>query len=143
MSKPLATASIELQRLDLEPVKLKLTHKEEGGDWTREQADRVGVWYKRFLFLVAKYPEKVIVPTRMIDEMWHAHILDTIKYEKDCDRIFGHFLHHFPYFGMRGESDAQELRRCFEETKKLFVQDFLEDLSASPMTCYPMTCHNK
>jgi hypothetical protein len=47
---------------------------------------------------------------KIVDEIWHQHILDTHAYHRDCDAIFGSYLHHFPYFGMRGDADAQALR---------------------------------
>lgn len=51
-------------------------------------------------------------------------ILDTEKYAQDCERVFGYFLHHFPYFGMRGEEDAAKLAASAGETKGLFEQEF-------------------
>jgi hypothetical protein len=32
------------------------------------------------------------------DKVWHAHILDTTKYSDDCNRAFGHLLHHAPNY---------------------------------------------
>ena len=34
----------------------------------------------------------------------------------DCDTIFGRFLDHFPYFGMRGENDARAVNDAYTET---------------------------
>lgn len=112
--------------IDLHMVKSKLCLPEdqEGKGWSPEQADRVEVWYKRFLKLNLLYPTKSIVPTRMIDVMWHAHILDTRAYASDCGQVFGEYLHHFPYFGLRGEDDARDLAESFAETCELFVLHF-------------------
>jgi hypothetical protein len=44
------------------------------------------------------------------------HILDTAAYREDCDEIFGRFLDHFPYFGMRDEQDAQALEHAYADT---------------------------
>lgn len=98
--------------------------KKEGKGWTRAQADAVEDAYKQFLQLNLKYPGKSIVPTATCDAFWHAHILDTQKYAEDCQKIFGYFLHHFPYFGMRGEEDAANLNQSFEETKALYASEF-------------------
>ncbi|AEV39339.1 hypothetical protein PSE_4837 [Pseudovibrio sp. FO-BEG1] len=35
-------------------------------------------------------------PSKAVDIVWHTHILFTEKYFKDCDEIFGHYLHHRP-----------------------------------------------
>jgi hypothetical protein len=62
------------------------------------------------------YPDADIVPCAIVDEIWHAHILDTLAYHEDCDAIFGEYLHHFPYFGMRGEDDAAALLDAYDDT---------------------------
>jgi hypothetical protein len=45
-----------------------------------------------------------------------SHILDTIAYRQDCDVIFGEFFDHFPYFGMRGEEDVENLLDAYVDT---------------------------
>src|SRR5437763_7529079 len=87
-----------IQALDLDGIKLKLMDAEEGQGWSREYADRVEIAYRRFLALMAKYPEETIAPTKDVDKFWHGHILNTMKYGRDCENVFGYFLHHFPYF---------------------------------------------
>jgi hypothetical protein len=68
------------------------------------------------------------VPTHEIDEFWHQHILDTLKYVDDCQYVFGYFLHHYPYFGLRGAEDAQALADSFEKTRALFIEHFNHEL---------------
>lgn len=111
-----------IQRLDLEPIKFKLI-KEHG--WTLESADQVEKFYKLYLELHILYPQTTHVPTIHVDEMWHAHILDTAKYMRDCNEIFGYYLHHYPYLGTRGEQDAIRLETMFGETAQRF-RDRLE-----------------
>lgn len=115
-----------IQELDLDPIKVKLMDAEEGEGWTLEKADEVEKWYKRFLLLNFKYPDKHVVPPKSVDTFWHQHILDTRKYHEDCEQVFGYFLHHFPYFGMRGEEDAADLERAFDETLALFYREYGE-----------------
>jgi hypothetical protein len=105
-------------------IKRKLQDKEEGKGWSIEVCEDVEIEYKRFLALKRKYPENDIVPHRNIDTFWHQHILDTQKYQDDCTNVFGYFVHHFPYFGMNGVADAQNLSDSFEETKKLYKKHF-------------------
>ena len=57
---------------------------------------------------------------------WHTHILDTQKYMLDCENLFGRYIHHFPYFGMRGEKDRNQLKKSFYETEELFLLHFSE-----------------
>lgn len=113
-----------IQALDLEPIKFKLMDKREGCGWTREQADHHELEYKRFLTLLAKYPGELIAPSTTVDKFWHGHILDTMKYAEDCERVFGYFLHHFPYFGMRGDEDAANLAAAAVNMKRLYEQEF-------------------
>jgi len=77
------------------------------------------------------FPAQSLVPSKDIDAFWHQHILDTKKYAEDCDMIFGYFLHHFPYFGIRGEDDARSLKEAFADTKKLFLDYFGIDIMTS------------
>ena len=65
--------------LDLEPIKFSLTQREEGNGWSVDKAEIMASWYRRFLYLVHLYPEKVVVPDKEIDAFWHTHILDTKK----------------------------------------------------------------
>ena len=110
--------------LDLDPIKFKLMDAHEGYGWTREEVDNRELEYKRFLALVAKFPDEAIVPNREVDKFWHAHILDTMKYAEDCREVFGYFLHHFPYFGMRDAEDAVNLANANERTQALYRQEF-------------------
>jgi hypothetical protein len=110
--------------LDLEPIKFKLMGKKEGHGWSRAEADQYELDYKRFLALLVKFPDDVIAPDTNVDKFWHGHILDTMKYAEDCNNIFGYFLHHYPYFGMRGEEDAANLEKAFAKMQRLYAQEF-------------------
>lgn len=110
--------------LDLEPIKFKLMGKKEGHGWTQAEADQYERDYRRFLALLVKFPDEVIAPDTNVDKFWHGHILDTMKYAEDCNNIFGTFLHHYPYFGMRGEEDAANLKKAFATMQNLYEQEF-------------------
>ena len=112
--------------LDLEPIKFSLTQREDGPNWSLNKAETLEVWYRRFLYLSSIYNEKVLVPSKDIDMFWHTHILDTQKYMLDCENLFGRYIHHFPYFGMRGEKDRNQLKKSFYETEELFLLHFSE-----------------
>ena len=112
--------------LDLEPIKFSLTQREDGPNWSLNKAETLEVWYRRFLYLSSIYNEKVLVPSKDIDMFWHTHILDTQKYMLDCENLFGRYVHHFPYFGMRGEKDRNHLKKSFYETEELFLLHFSE-----------------
>lgn len=95
--------------------------------WDPEISEVFIDYYKNFLWLIRKYgKEHVIVPSTEIDEIWHHHILDTYKYHEDCIAIFGSYLHHYPYYGMRGRSDKNDLNNSFEITQELHKKEFGE-----------------
>ncbi|MBO6759848.1 MAG: hypothetical protein JJ909_02595, partial [Roseivirga sp.] len=83
----------EVAELDFELMKQKLQDPEEGMGWTPEQVDSAEIEYKRYLNLCMKYG-KGIVPNKIMDQTWHYHILDTRSYHKDCEKLFGGYMHH-------------------------------------------------
>jgi hypothetical protein len=134
-SKPVEQVVAAIQALDLGPIKLKLMDPEEGQGWSREYVERMELAYRRFLILMVKYPEQTIAPIKDVDKFWHGHILDTMKYAEDCQNVFGYFLHHFPYFGMRGEQDAANLRAASANMHALYESEFGEPLPSNAAWC--------
>src|SRR6266478_1204058 len=124
-----------IQALDLDPIKFKLMDPEEGQGWSREYVNQMAIEYKRFLTLSVKYPKETIAPSKDVDKFWHGHILDTMKYAEDCQNVFGYFVHHFPYFGMRGEEDAANLAEAGRTTKRLYEQEFGETVPSRASMC--------
>lgn len=112
------------ERLDLTNVRLKLADPEEGKGDSQEQLDVAEAEYRKFLALHLMYPEADIVPCKIVDEIWHQHILDTAAYRDDCEAIFGRFIDHFPYFGMRNEQDAQDLEDAYVSTLARYEEAF-------------------
>lgn len=112
--------------LDLEPIKVKIMHQESGEGWSLERANAVEFEYRRFLYLMKKYPEENAAPSMDVDTFWHYHILDTLKYAVDCETVFGHFLHHFPYLGLRGEDDLLAHQQVGERMATLYEETFGE-----------------
>ena len=136
-----------IDTIDLTMVKQKLMDKEEGQGWSLEHASHVEFRYRRFLCMLVLDPDGSTVPTKEIDTFWHQHILDTRAYAADCLRVFGQFLHHFPYFGMGGEQDAENLVTEFHTTKDKYLATFGEDMvkSTDEAKCWhdcQGRCHN-
>ncbi|SFU69402.1 glycine-rich domain-containing protein [Pseudoduganella namucuonensis] len=112
--------------LDLEPIKVKLMHEESGEGWSLQKANAVEFEYRRFLYLMKTFPQEQTAPLQDVDTFWHYHILDTMKYATDCDAVFGYFLHHFPYIGLRGEDDEAVHHQVGERMKELYEATFGE-----------------
>lgn len=115
-----------VEALDLAMIASKLLDPEEGAGWSTDFCARVEAEYRKYLTLTGIYPHLAIVPSKIVDTFWHGHILDTQAYAPDCDRVFGFFLHHFPYFGMRGPDDAAALGDAYDQTLGLYQSHFDE-----------------
>jgi hypothetical protein len=114
----------EFEALDLAPIKMKLMHVESGEGWSAIRADAVETEYRRFLFLMKKYPDAQTSPTVDVDTFWHYHILDTMKYASDCEAAFGYFLHHYPYVGMGAESQDSDRIDAGERMRVIYEAEF-------------------
>lgn len=113
----------KLMQLDLEPIAYRLINSNEER-WSLEETNQLISRYLMFLLLIYLYPNGKIIPSKEIDRVWHYHITDTMKYAEDCEMLFGHFIHHFPYFGKRGKVDRDNLQIAFEQTQVLFQEHF-------------------
>lgn len=148
VSAPIApTDALRMLRtsLDLSNVRMKLADPDEGHGFSPEQIDAMETEYRKFLALQLADPDAAIVPCKLVDDIWHQHILDTAAYREDCDAIFGRFLDHYPYFGMRGEDDAQALHDAYADTLDRYRDAFGEPpagtwISADAASCKRTAC---
>ncbi len=111
--------------LDFSAIKAKLMHR-AGKGWSLDRVNAVECEYRRFLYLMKKFPNEPTAPLVDVDVFWHYHILDTRKYAHDCQQVFGYFLHHFPYVGMGGEEDEAALQRMGERMGTIYELSFEE-----------------
>jgi hypothetical protein len=109
--------------LDLEAVKHKLMHSKTGAEWPRERVDAAEEEYRRFMLLMKMFPEELAAPSLDVDRFWHHHIIETAKYARDCETVFGYFLHRYPNFGM-GEQDASPRLRAGARMRELYREVF-------------------
>ncbi len=91
--------------------------------WHKNFTTRATEEYFKFLYVYRKYGGPV-VPSYTVDQLWHAHILDTKKYLKDCRLLFGYFLHHRPSYS---KSDQPRLADQFSVMKSRFYLEFGPD----------------
>jgi hypothetical protein len=110
--------------LDLNPIKTKLMHKESGEGWSLEHANAIETEYRRFLYLMKAFPHVETAPLVDVDTFWHYHILDTMKYARDCEQAFGYFVHHYPYLGLAGENGVELQQQAGERMRELYESTF-------------------
>ena len=125
-NRPVEQVIAAIRALDLEPIKLRVMDPESGEGWTREHSDIVERAYRNYLTMLVKHPEDVedIVVSKDVDEFWHAHILHTMKYTEDCERVFGTYLHHNPEVGERTQAVLDKKAVLAEKTGRLYQQEF-------------------
>lgn len=114
---------LNVSRLDFKRLKHKNTESSEA-EMSAEEWDAAELEYRRFLTLKCIYPSVVLVPSKQVDAVWHAHILDTRAYRDDCHLVFGRFIDHYPYFGIYGKDDYLELKNAFAHTVALYEKHF-------------------
>lgn len=102
-SKGLPVLDPDIAALELSPIAYKVAIDEK---WSLARINYAELRYRCFLQAIRNNPNRVIAPSKDIDTFWHHHILDTRKYMGDCEKLFGRYIHHFPYSGIRGERDA-------------------------------------
>lgn len=131
----------EILNLNFNRIKHKM-HLKESLAWSEKKINLAEREYKRYLTLIKLHMRKRIVPSKLMDEFWHMHILDTKAYREDCQDVFGRFIDHFPYFGIYGKEDHQNLLNEFEETKEMYRNQFGSDIGdAFAARCEDHACH--
>lgn len=81
----------------------------ENPDWSPTRLTDAELAYRQYLALCRDNPGQSVAPTRDADEVWHAHILHTKEYARDCEEYFGRFLHHSPGANAQARSFSRGL----------------------------------
>lgn len=71
--------------------------------------------YLIYIKLKADNEDKLLCPPKIVDALWHAHILHTKTYAAFCQRNFGRFIHHTPGLGSAAN---------YAETVKAYLKVF-------------------
>jgi hypothetical protein len=109
--------------------------------WEKEKVFATEVIYRKWLVLHKVYDQEIVIaPNKQLDDYWHFHILDTRKYMKDCEYVFGGYLHHYPYFGLSDAEAASDLETAFQLSRDLFIKHFGHDLIGPSNRCSSTSC---
>lgn len=95
------------------------------------QAGHAVSLYRDFLATIAAHPTTTIVPTKLIDKAWHAHMCRPKKYHQDCMEAFGEIIDHVP-----GVTGTTEYEAAYAATRAL--ASFGELMPESPYANYEM-----
>lgn len=128
--------------------------KEKHPEWSRYQIECIIDDYKKFMYIAASSDESC-TPSKLVDIIWHEHILFTRDYINHwCGKVLKKVIHHDP-----GTPDEQpKFKSAYEKTqakiKKTYgsreesvlpdVADSLGDALGAIMehTSYPHSSHN-
>ena len=61
-----------------------------------EVVEQMALEYRRFLGIIAAYPNDRFPISEAVDELWHTHILFTRDYRAMSDEIRGEYINHDP-----------------------------------------------
>lgn len=86
-------------------------------------ADSLELETKRFLYLTHNCNHKV-APSSLVDEFWHAMILDTPLYKDYCDKSFGKFIEHV--VDIPSNKRVEILNPVYENTLRSYREHFGE-----------------
>ncbi|RVU30890.1 hypothetical protein EOE65_07690 [Neptunomonas marina] len=113
------TINTKVEKLDLSNIVKKVQEKTGMSERLVKRAESL---YRQFLILHAKYPNNIIVPPHLADEMWHEHILSSRNYVDACNNLFGEYLHHHT------DDTADVLSQGWKSSKELYASEFGVDL---------------
>ncbi|CAE7360790.1 CBWD5, partial [Symbiodinium sp. KB8] len=96
------TSAEKVKALDMAAVVAVLVQRD---GYSPTKAAELAEEYRKYLALVGTGLQPV--PSKKVDDAWHAHILNTKSYAADTQALFGHFLHHEPANLLLNEQGAE------------------------------------
>lgn len=125
-----------IEDLDLDRYLAKMASRNPD-EWNPERLQLAAREYKRFLRLRQLHPTVAMVPTELMDAVWHEHILNTRAYEIEMQRIFGTMLHHCPVY-----EEEPAPGPGLELTVALYKAAFAETpMEVTAARCQGKACH--
>ena len=90
--------------------------------WTTDFALRSVGEYKKFVFL-GVVGDFNVTPSKVIDQVWHEHLLFTQAYPKFCDEVLGQYFHHNPEL-VADDSQTGVFQAQYHATLDLYRHEF-------------------
>lgn len=101
-----------IKELDFTVIRARLSKK---FGWSEDRIRDAEADYRRFLSFIGKRRGEIVPWTADLDVFWHEHILCTRQYAKDCNEVFGRFIHHNPNI----EESSEQYRNAILLTYQL------------------------
>jgi hypothetical protein len=90
--------------------------------WDRSFAMRAIGEYKKFLYLGA-VADFAVTPPRVIDQVWHEHLLFSRGYREFCDEILGREFDHHPEL-LPVDDQTARFKAQYDATLALYQTEF-------------------
>ncbi|NDH04918.1 hypothetical protein EBX93_03205 [bacterium] len=88
--------------------------------WTQEFTRQAILEYKKFMFLAA-ISDFMVSPSKIIDVVWHQHLVFTQSYQEFCN-LLGKQVQHLP--STRNREEFEKFRQAKERTAKSYETNF-------------------
>ena len=88
--------------------------------WTQEFTRQAILEYKKFMFLAA-ISDFMVSPSKIIDVVWHQHLVFTQSYQEFCN-LLGKQVQHLP--STRNREEFEKFRQAKERTAKSYEMNF-------------------
>jgi hypothetical protein len=132
LTRTQAAALRRINGIDLADI-LERASKREG--WTSGQERLAEKWYRGYLWLSHLHGRRpVFAIVAEADELWHAHIVYTKRYRRDCQRVFGDFLDHNPVHGIATKRYNAKIAQAERWYELEFKQEFEVGGKSTPAT---------
>lgn len=127
-----------LTELDLSWIHKELLNPEGDYKWSDDKVRAIDRAYRRFLATCTMFPEESIVPSNDVDVFWHLHILNTLAYTRDTQKVLGFYLHHVP----SSDGEKSILKEAFLKSQQMEVQLFPTEVihDSQPADCNGASC---
>jgi hypothetical protein len=105
MARKQPNLSVAVAKLDLAPAKCSVRMKYR---WSLARILKAEDEYRSALDLIRCGKLQSVVLSPDADLLSHEHILDTERYQADCQKLFNGYLHHYQWAGRFGSVDEDE-----------------------------------
>jgi len=90
--------------------------------WSPRFARRAIEEYRKFLYL-GSIADFGVTPSKIIDQVWHEHLLFTKGYQEFCDHVLGRPFEHYPEL-MSTEAQTAAFESQYDATLDLYETEF-------------------
>lgn len=90
--------------------------------WTKSFTNQAILEYKKFMYLAAT-SNGMVSPSKIVDIVWHQHLIFTQSYDQFCDTL-GKNIQHIP--STHDKKDFKKFQEAATRTKQLYIASFGE-----------------